>query len=220
MVETSSTTDWLNAAGATRQRVTYKWSTRYTKNATAVKVSVAPISLSPSIKSLGVILDSHLTIDDHVAAVCNSLLAEKSETNFAKVHCIQNTHWRAVTGTRRSDHVQKEVIPHHTCCTGYRRRQEFKYLQTSDTDIQDQSDQFTAIPSITSFRLQTGQESSIIGEASVGIQCTTNLPTKAEDFAESIPLCSCRSLEYSSYCGHRMRNSQNIQKTSDNTPLQ
>ena len=46
---------------------------RYTKNVTSINVAGASISLSPFIKSLGVILDSHLTIDDHVvAAVCKA----------------------------------------------------------------------------------------------------------------------------------------------------
>ena len=43
--------------------------TLYTKDLKNVNVSGASIALSPSIKSLSVILDAHLTFDDHVAAV-------------------------------------------------------------------------------------------------------------------------------------------------------
>ena len=43
--------------------------TRFTKNLKSVNVAGASIALMPSIKSLGVILDSHLTFDDHGAAV-------------------------------------------------------------------------------------------------------------------------------------------------------
>ena len=39
---------------------------------TSINVAGAPISLSSSINSLGVILDSHLTFDDHVPAVCKA----------------------------------------------------------------------------------------------------------------------------------------------------
>ena len=43
--------------------------TRFTKDLKSVNVAGASIALSPSIKSFGVILDSHLTFDDHVAVV-------------------------------------------------------------------------------------------------------------------------------------------------------
>ena len=42
---------------------------RYTKNVATINFAGAPITLSPSVKSLGVTLDSHLTLDDHVTAV-------------------------------------------------------------------------------------------------------------------------------------------------------
>ena len=44
---------------------------RYTKNVVSIRVAGA-ISWSSFIKSFGVILDSHLTFDDHVVAVCKA----------------------------------------------------------------------------------------------------------------------------------------------------
>ena len=42
---------------------------RYTNNVATINVADGPIPLSPSIKRLGVTLDSHLRLDDHVTAV-------------------------------------------------------------------------------------------------------------------------------------------------------
>ena len=94
--------------------------TQFTKDLKSVNVAGASITLSLSIKSLGIILDLHLTFDNHVEVVskacyfhiwalhhiaktvacrivssrfdyCNSLLDGKSETNFSKLQCVQNT---------------------------------------------------------------------------------------------------------------------------------
>ena len=42
---------------------------RYTKNVASINFTGSPVPLSPSIKSHGVTLDSHLTLDNHVTAV-------------------------------------------------------------------------------------------------------------------------------------------------------
>ena len=41
---------------------------------------------------------------------CNSLLVDMSEKNFAKLQVVQNTLARVVTGTKRYDHIKREVI--------------------------------------------------------------------------------------------------------------
>ena len=70
---------------------------------------------------------------------------------------------------------------HHTCSSqaALATGEGTSCLQTSDTGLRHPSDQFTAEPCVISFRLQTNQRHSIIGEASTGGD-----GIKAEDFGE------------------------------------
>ena len=130
---------------------------------------------------------------------------------FPKLQCVQDALARVVT--RRYDNVKQEVVHIAPVLANLHRLPvkspvNFK-LQTIDTGVQHPSDQFTALPCVTSFRPQASQISAIIVEASTG-----NHRTNADNFGERSDMqLSQFGIFFSSADDSRTQNNRNIQET-------